>query len=415
MSPIAVPPTEARAEFRPWDPAYRRDPHPSLHLLRRVDPVHRLDFAWAWVLTRYDDVSEVLRDSRFASSPSNATVEKRATRTEVPDGHREALDRFFGRSLLFVERPDHSRLRGLVNRDFTRRRVDDLRPRIEAIADELIDALLELEEVDFVSGFANPLPAIVIAELLGVPIEDRHAFKQWSEGMVVLFDLVKTPEQVKSAAACLAEIEGYLRDLIAERRRRPTDDLLSALAARERSGDGLDEDELIAMCTLLLAAGHETTTNLLANGLYTLLEHPGERARLVAEPALVPSAVEECLRFESPVQGMPRVAMEPLELRGHAVDEGDLMIVVVSAANRDPAIFPDPDRFDVGRGDNRHLAFGHGHHFCLGAPLARLEAQIAFSRLFARMPGLEGAYEEVEWKPTQVLRGLQALPLRCRP
>lgn len=409
--------------FAPWEPAAKQNPGAFFRRLRENDPVHRVDFLIGWVLTRYEDVVEVLRDGdRFSSIIANATVERlhlqqrggepplHGGAPQVPD-MRFALHAFFDRSLLFTDRPDHSRLRGLVGRAFTPRIVTELRPRIQAIVDELIDSMLAAGRVDFMKAFADQLPATVIFELLAVPLDQRQEFKRWSDGIIVLFDPVRSPEAEANARQSALEMHRFFRDLFAERRRRPGDDLVSRLVQLEGEGDALDAAELLAMCMLLLAAGHETTTNLLGNGLYTLLEHPAEHARLRADPRLVPSAIEEMLRFESPVQAMPRVAREACEIGGREVAPGDYLIAMVGAANRDPAVFAQPDRFDIARTDNRHLAFGHGAHFCLGAPLARAEAEIAFQTLLRRAPDLRGDYARVEWKSTQVMRGLVELPV----
>ncbi len=407
--------------FAPWDPVIRQNPAENFRRLRELEPVHRVDFLIGWVLTRYEDAVEVLRDGEhFSSRIETATVEKRmaAARGEPmhhgepqPADMRFALDAFFGRSVLFTDRPDHTRLRGLVNRTFTPRIVTELRPRIERLVAELLDDIVGSGRVDFVSQFANLLPATVIFELLQIPLDQRDEFKRWSDGLVVLFDPIRSPEAEENARACARDMHVFFRDLFAERRKRPGDDIISRLVALEGTGDSLDAAELLAMCMLLLAAGHETTTNLLGNGLYTLLENPDQLARLRKNPDLVPSAVEELLRFESPVQGMPRVATEDCEIGGRSVSAGDYVVVLVGAVNRDPVVFADPDRLDIGRRDNRHLAFGYGPHFCLGAPLARAEAEIAFREILRRAPALRGDYTSVEWKPTQVMRGLVQLPV----
>ena len=312
---------------------------------------------------------------------------------------------------MFIDRPRHTLLRGLVTRGFTPRVVTELRPRIQTIVDELVEDMLEAGSVDFVRDFADPLPARIIAELLGVPADDRDHFKRWSDGLVVLFDPIKTPDSEAHAFECAREMKSYLHELFARRRERPGDDLVSALVELERNADSLEEIELFAMCMLLLVAGHETTTNLLGNGLYALLENPDQLARLRQDPGLVRSGVEELLRYDSPVQGMPRVATRDLELRERKVSKGDYIVVLVGSANHDPEQFANPDTLDVGRRENSHLAFGYGAHFCLGAPLARAEAEIAFATLLRRAPQIRAEYGEVEWKPTITLRGVASLPV----
>ncbi len=414
MSSAQISSTEAPVAFAPWDPEARRNPYAHFAALREHDPVHRFELLMGWIVSRYDDAVSVLRDdARFSSQVHSATIEQlaRARQRDLPAEQRIALDAFFEHSLLFIDRPRHTRLRGLVTRGFTPRVVTELRPRIQAIVDELVDDMLERGSADFVRDFADPLPARIIAELLGVPAADRDHFKQWSDGLVVLFDPIKAPDREAHARECAREMKSYLHQLFAERRERPDDDLVSALVELERNADSLQEIELFAMCMLLLVAGHETTTNLLGNGLYTLLEHPDQLARLRQDPGLVRSGVEELLRYESPVQGMPRVATQDLELRGRKVSKGDYVVVLVGAANHDPEQFANPETLDVGRRENRHLAFGYGAHFCLGAPLARAEAEIAFSTLLRRAPRIRAEYGEVEWKPTITLRGVASLPV----
>ncbi len=400
--------------FAPWEPEARRNPYAHYAALREQDPVHRFEPMMGWIVSRYDDAVSVLRDdSSFSSKAHTATIEEIARKrpTTLTAEQRFALDAFFENSLLFIDRPRHTRLRGLVTRGFTPRVVTELRPRIQTIVDELVEDLLEAGSVDFVRDFADLLPARIIAELLGVPAGDRDHFKRWSDGLVVLFDPIKTPDREAHAFECAREMKSYLHELFARRRERPGDDLVSALVELERNADSLEEIELFAMCMLLLVAGHETTTNLLGNGLYALLENPDQLARLRQDPGLVRSGVEELLRYDSPVQGMPRVATRDLELRERKVSKGDYIVVLVGSANHDPEQFANPDTLDVGRRENSHLAFGYGAHFCLGAPLARAEAEIAFATLLRRAPQIRAEYGEVEWKPTITLRGVASLPV----
>ena len=387
------------------------DPYPVYDMLRAAAPVYRSEAVGAWLLTRYDDVSSTLRDpARFSSSGRfNAVLggldaEDRASVRPLED--------HFSIGLLASDPPDHTRLRGLINRAFTPRVVEALRPRIETLVEGMIDALLANPEPDLLRDLAYPLPATVIAELLGAPAEDRDAFKVWSDGILAFQGTGRaSPGLLRRSQADLLEMRAYLTRLLDERRRTPADDLLSRMVAAEAEGDKLTEGELLTTCVTLLTAGHETTTNLIANGLLTLLRHPGQLALLRGSPELMPSAVEEMLRFESPLQRNPRRMTADVELRGETLQAGDFVFQVLGAANRDPQQFPDPHRFDITRKPNRHLAFAMGIHFCLGAPLARLEASIAIGSVLRRLPALRLASDAVEWHRHGLLRSLKALPV----
>lgn len=395
--------------FNPFLAEFRRDPYRRYRELRERSPVYLHPVLRIWMLTRYRDAVAVLGDRSFS-----------VDRTQAPLFHRlvpeKRLDpEFFQavtRSLLMIDAPDHTRLRNLVSKAFTPRVVERLRPRIQQIVDELLDRAEMQPQMEFMSGFAYPLPVIVIAEMLGVPTEDHEKFKLWSDGVAAILDLLQAPDGIRTAEAAYREFAAYFREIIALRRREPRDDLISALAAVEERGDTLSEAELLAICVLILGAGHETTSNLLGNGLLALLQHPAERRRLQDEPTLVASAVEELLRWNSPVQITDRVATEDCEIDGQRVKRGQLVAMVLGSANRDPEQFPDPDRLDLGRIENRHLAFGWGPHFCLGAAVARAEAQIAFSTLLRRFPDFGGDPATATWRPSMVLRGLTRLPIK---
>jgi cytochrome P450 len=389
-----------QTRFNPFAAEVMADPYPYYRRMREQDPVHWNDQIRAWFLTRHADVSELLRDDRFSA---DRTLSERYL---PPPPHRERPSR----SMLVVDPPDHTRLRGLVNKAFTPRMVEQLRPRIVAIAADLLDRARPATSMDLVTDFAYPLPVVVIAEMLGVPPQDRLRFQEWSAVLVRGLDPILEPavhEQVFDARDALT---GYLRLVVADRRREPREDLISALIAAEEHGDVLSEGELLAMCNLLLVAGHETTVNLIANSVLTLLQHPDQRERLRREPGLARAAVEELLRFTSPVQWTGRVAIEEVQIDGRTVQPLQSVVGILAAANRDPAVFADPDRLDLGRDPNPHHAFGRGIHFCLGAPLARLEAQVALPMLLERFPGMRLAGEPVG-RPTWVLRGLQHLPV----
>jgi len=386
------------------DPEFLADPYPTYHRLRDEDPVHHspLDF---WVLTRYDDVVAVLRDPRFIKEPLVSVVAARFGVT-VPPG--------VGLSMLDRDPPDHTRLRSLVSKAFTPRVVEGLRPRIQKIVDDLITRAEAVGRMDLIEEFAYPIPVNVICEMLGVPIGDHERFKGWSLDIARGLDSVWLPpesEIPKRSGAARHAIGDYMRGLIAERRASPRGDLLSALIAAEEAGDKLSEDELIATCILLLIAGHETTVNLIGNGTLALLRHPEELRRLRETPGLITSAVEELLRYDGPVQRTARITSTEVTIGGRTIGKGEMVMPFIGAADRDPSQFTGPDRLDLGRTDNRHIAFGWGIHFCLGAPLARVEGQIAIDSLVRRLPRLTLVDDEPEYRQSLTLRGLKALPV----
>jgi len=391
--------------FNPMDPEFLADPYPTYHRLRAEDPVHQSPLGF-WVLTRYEDVSAVLRDPRFIKEPLAALVAARFG-AEVPRG--------VGLSMLDRDPPNHTRLRGLVSKAFTPRVVEGLRPRIQQIVDGLIARAQAVGSMDVIEEFAYPIPVNVICEMMGVPVKDHERFKGWSLDIARGLDSIWLPPDSdipRRSAAARHAISDYFRELIAERRATPRGDLLSALIAAEEAGDKLSEEELLATCILILIAGHETTVNLIGNGVLALLRHPDELHRLRQTPALIASAVEELLRYDGPVQRTARVASDDATISGRTIRKGDMVMPFIGAADRDPAQFPDPDRLDLARGDNRHIAFGWGIHFCLGAPLARVEAQIAIDTLVRRLPRLELATESPEYRQSLTLRGLKTLPVK---
>jgi hypothetical protein len=429
--------TSDTLEFNPFLPEVHEDPYPLYHRLRAEDPVHRSPLGF-WVLTRHADVLAVLRDPRMSRDPRRSQrVEQLRASAELDEllAAEEAAP-----SMLFVDPPDHTRLRTLVNKAFTPVAVERLRPRVEAIVAELLDRVAGAGAMDVVEDLAYPLPVTVICELFGVPEGDRDRFRAWSRGLVHLLDPLVAEDTLERALRARLALRGYLRELIAERRAHPTGDLLTALIAAEDQGHqpktfvqdqnhgipdddqaedhgpartSLSEAELVSMCVLLLVAGHETTVNLIANGVLALVRDPGARAALQGDPALAGSAVEELLRYDSPVQFTSRHALEGLDIGDRHIRAGETVVAVLGAANRDPAQFPDPDRLDLARKPNRHLAFGGGIHFCLGAPLARMEAAIAIPALLARLPRLELAGPPVR-RDTVTLRGLASLPVAFR-
>jgi cytochrome P450 len=356
-----------------------------------------------------DPRMSVERNLQFAPTPL-------APGTDLESMHPLARAlRVFSRVMLFRDPPDHTRLRGLVAKAFTPRMVEALRPRIAALVGELLAPLADGARFDVVEELAEPLPILVIAELLGLPASDRKDLKRWSDDLAVMLDGSIALQHLGKAAQSAVEVIAYLREQLAARRRAPREDLISAMLAARDSDEILDEEEILATTLLVMGAGHETTTNLIGNAALALLRHPDQLARLRHEPALGPSAVEEFLRFDSPVQATSRVTRSPTALHGRTIPAGEEIGLLLGAANRDPEAFADPDRLDLGRGESRHLSFGFGIHYCLGANLARLEAELAIAGLLAHAPGLAMACgdDALEWRPGWLLRGLVRLPVRC--
>ena len=390
--------------FNPMDPEFVADPYPMYHRLRAEDPVHHSPLGF-WVLTRYPDVMAMLRDPRLIKEPIAAFVAARFGMA-VPPG--------LGLSMLDRDPPDHTRLRGLVSKAFTPRALERLRPEIQQIVDGLLDEVAARGSMDLVEEFAYPLPVRVICEMLGVPVKDHERFKAWGLDIARGLDAIMLPpdsEVGQRSVSGRRALADYFRGLIAERRAAPRDDMLSALIAAEEAGDKLNEEELLATCILLLVAGHETTVNLIGNGTLALLRHPDQLRKLRERPGLIGTAVEELLRFDGPVQRTARIPSEDITIGGQTIGKGEMVMPFLGAADRDPTQFPDPDRLDITRADNRHIAFGMGIHFCLGAPLARMEGQIAINTLLARLPRLALATDRPQFRQSLTLRGLQALPL----
>ncbi len=391
-------------------PEFKANPHEYYAALRGESPVREIRLrngSRAWFVTRYDDAMAVLGNPRFAKDPQAARRDSGGKPPWLP-GPLRALSR----NMLDVDEPDHRRLRNLVQKAFTPRVVEELRPRIEEIANMLLDGIARKGgNADLIADYAAPLPVTVIAELLGIAQRDRRKFRSWSEHVVAADASVW--HKVRAVPAAL-RLMLFLRRLIRERRKAPADDLLSRLIEAHEEGDRLSADELLAMSFLLLVAGHETTVNLIGNGALALLDHPEQLLRLRQDPSLIPSAVEEMLRYAGPLQmATERYATAAIEVAGVTIPRGALVYVALASANRDEAAFPDAAAFDVARTPNRHLAFGHGIHYCVGAPLARLEGEIAIRLLLERFGRISLASpNRLQWRRGLVMRGLVALPVR---
>lgn len=396
-----------------YSPEFRATTHETYARMRDESPVHRqpgLDGeTLIWFVTRYEDVVAVLTDKRFVLDPKLALTE--AELEELEADSRLPNDERVNTNLLAMDGDDHRRLRQLVTKAFTPRIVEQLRPRIQELADELIERVQAQGSMELVDDFAFPLPITVIAELLGIPVEDRDRFRTWSNSFVLP---PVTDELREQFLRHTDEFVAYLDDLFAKRRVEPTDDLLSALVRAEEQGDRLSQNELRSMAVLLIVAGHETTVSLITNAVRALLSNPDQLASLRSDPTLVRTAVEELLRYDSPVErSLSRWAAADVEVGGRLVKRGEHVIAVLGSANRDPAQFADPDRLDVRRYECKHVGFGRGPHYCLGAPLARLEAEIALQTLFERLPNLRLtiAQDHLYWRPIPIFRSLASLPV----
>ncbi len=389
---------------------FKADPFPFYAQLRAEAPVYRTklpDKRQAWLVTRYDDVAALLKDDRFAKDRRSVMNPEQLGKQPWLPGFLRPLER----NMLDLDDPDHHRLRTLIHKAFTPRIIEGLRERVQVIADDLLNAVTPVGHMDVVNDYALPLPLTVITELLGVPSLDQAKFHRWSKTIVQ----IGSAGSMVKALPSLFMFMRYLRKLIETKRANPEDDLLTALIQAEEDGDKLSEDELLAMVVLLLIAGHETTVNLIASGTLALLEHPEQLERLRHNPAILKTAVEELLRYASPVEtATERYAREEIVLHSVTLAKGELVLAVLASANRDEAQFVHPNELELARTPNKHLAFGQGIHFCLGAPLARLEGQLAISTLLRRLPELQlgVAPEKLSWRPTFVVRGLESLPVR---
>jgi cytochrome P450 len=383
------------------------DPYPYYAHLRSTDPVHWADQFGGWVLTRYADVITVLR------SPDASSERTAAARLQV-EPEFQAIYEIRSHAMLNADAPRHTRLRLLVNKAFTPKTVEELAPFIRKFVDEALGAAQARGRMNVMTDLAFPLPATVIAEMLGVPPVDRDRFKKWSDDSIASVGNLPSnlsPEVLRKSITAMEQLQNYFKGIIAQRRAEPRDDLISALVKAQEEGDRLSEEELLANSALLLNAGHETTTNLIGNGTLALLRHPDQMRRLRDDPSLIHSGIEELLRYDSPVQFTSRVLKADMEISGKLMKAGQTVLLLLGAANRDPGQFPDPDRLDVGRTDNKHVAFGLGSHFCLGAPLARLEGRIVFEAMLHRIPNMRLDGPPPRYRQNFNLRGLESLDI----
>ncbi|MDE1935046.1 cytochrome P450 [Bradyrhizobium sp.] len=394
--------------FDPLSPDFIRDPYPHYDILRRLDPVHVTPHGM-YLVSRHADVSEILRDKRFGKD-----FVERSVRRYGPKIMEEPIFRSMSHWMLQQDPPDHTRLRGLVVKAFTARRVEDMRPRIQEVVDQTLDRVIPNGHMDLIEDFAFRLPVTIICDMLGIPEEHRATFHAGTrDGGRILDPVPLSPDEIAKGNAANAMAQMYFHQLFELRRKQPGDDLTTQLVQAEEDGSKLSNEELTANIILLFGAGHETTVNLIGNGLLALYRNPDQLALLKAKPELIAGAIEEILRYDSSVQMTGRVTLEDIDdLCGRRIGKGETVLCLLGSANRDPAIYPDrPDRFDIVRPNVRPLSFGGGIHYCLGAQLARIEAEIAISTLLRRLPDLRlDDAANPEWRPTFVLRGLKRLP-----
>ena len=375
--------------------AFNQNPYPIYHQMREHAPVYWSDAWGCWMLTRYEDVTWTLQDYQTFTSLGRLTATM-----DLPEPLRERVEplvRHYSQGLINVDPPDHTRMRKLVHMAFTPRTIRKMQTYIEDIVERLIGEQVERGEMDVIWDFSYPLPVIVIAEMMGIPVEDHAKFKKWSREIVAFMATpIPVPEILLKSQDALLSMQQYFRDIYAKRRQRPEDDLISALVKAELEGDKLTEEEMVSSCVTILIGGHETTTYLIANGMYALLQNPGELRRLLDNPDLAESATEEFLRYEGPFQRNRRIATRDVQIGDNTIEKDQLIMQFLGAANRDPTRFSDPDALDITRSPNKHLAFGYGPHFCLGAPLARLEAPVAFRGLLGRLEKIS-AWRTTTW------------------
>ncbi|MEV1019870.1 cytochrome P450 [Streptomyces sp. NPDC050264] len=402
---------EAPAPFDPWSPAFVADPYPAYAALREAGRVHWFEPTRQYLIPHHADVSALLRERRLGRTYQHRYTHEEFGRTAPPPEH-EPFHTLNDHGMLDLEPPDHTRIRRLVSKAFTPRTVEQLRPYVEKLAGELVAGLVADGGGDLLTAVAEPLPVAVIAEMLGIPESDRPLLRPWSAAICGMYELNPPEETARAAVRASLEFTAYLRELIAERRRRPTaTDLISGLiAAHDENDDRLTEQEMISTCVLLLNAGHEATVNSTANGWWALFRHPGQLAALRADHTLIPGAVEELMRYDTPLQLFERWVLDDIEIAGVTLPRGSEVALLFGSANHDPAVFPDPARLDLTRTDNPHISFSAGIHYCIGAPLARIELAASMRALLTQAPALRPAAEPSR-KPNFVIRGLEGLPV----
>lgn len=405
--------TPTQPKYDIFSPAFFTDPHPTLHRMRAEDPLYWHPQLKLWILTRYDDIQAITRDQRFSAE----RVEQFGVGASPAMKEKlDAYNRFISHWMVVRDPPRHTVLRALLSKAFTPQVIEALRPSIKAIADEMLNVVIDTGEMDVVRDLAFPLPAIVIATLLGVPRQHIDAFKAWTADVFMLLGAgLATDEAIEAGHRGAIGLEKYFREMIAHRRKEPTDDLLSRLITVEEQGTVLTEEELGSTCALILVAGHETTTHLIGNTVLTLLQHPEELQKVRDNPALIEDVVEEMLRYDGAVSMLSRRALEDVSIGGGVIRKGEIAFGMLHAGNHDPAQFKDPDRFDITRKGTRGLGFGHGIHFCIGAALARMETRLAIEAVVKRLPGLALASTSLERLPSLAIRGFAALPVTFQP
>ncbi len=402
--------TRTGPRFAPHDPAFVADPYPAYRELRSAGRIHYVEDTDQWLVPHHADVAALLRDRRLGRTYLHLATHAEMGRPEDAE-HTGPFWSLIRNGILDMEPPDHTRVRRLVAKAFTPRMVESLRSTIQRVMDELVDRVAGGGSFDLIREIAEPLPVTVIAELLGIPTEDRPHLRPWSAEICRMYELNPTDEDARAASRASIEFSEYLRGLIRERRTNPAEDLISELVQVVDQGDRLTEDEMIGTCVLLLNAGHEATVNMTGNGWLSLFRNPGELDRLRSDHSLIPSAIEELMRFDTPLQMFERWVLDDAEIAGVEVARGQELGLLFGSANRDPAVFDRPDDLDLGRDPNPHMTFGGGIHYCLGAPLGRLELATSFETLLRRAPGIE-LEAEPEWKSSFILRGLKELRVR---
>jgi unspecific monooxygenase len=393
--------------FDPWDPAFVADPYPAYAELRTRGRVHYYEPTDQWLVPHHADVSALLRDRRLGRTYQHRFTHEEFGRTAPPPEH-EPFHTLNDHGMLDLEPPDHTRIRRLVSKAFTPRTVERLRPYVHGLAGELVSRLVQAGGGDLLTDVAEPLPVAVIAEMLGIPEADRGQLRPWSADICGMYELNPSEETARKAVRASVEFSEYLRELIAERRKEPAEDLISGLITAYDEGDRLTEQEMISTCVLLLNAGHEATVNATVNGWWALFRNPDQLAALRADHALVPSAVEELMRYDTPLQLFERWVLDEIEIDGTVIPRGAEIAMLFGSANHDPAVFTAPEKLDLTRGDNPHISFSAGIHYCIGAPLARIELAASMTALLQKAPTLRLAAEP-ERKPNFVIRGLQGL------